>query len=159
MDRLSLRSLFNMNRRTANGSNERRAKQRLPKSRVTKILIVDDSRTVVHNLRTMLEQDGYYVMEANDGMTGIEISRIHRPDLILMDVIMPGLNGFQATRKIRKDPLTQAIPIIIISATEQPTEQFWLSKLGANDFIGKPIVRGELFTKVENQLHPRRVVA
>ncbi len=158
MERTSLRSLFNLNRRTTSGS-ERRAKQRQPKNRTIKILVVDDSRTVVHNLRTMLEQDGYYVMEANDGMTGIELAKRQRPDLILMDVIMPGLNGFQATRKIRKDVITQQIPIIIISATEQPTEQFWLTKLGANDFIGKPVVRGELFTKLESQLFPQQVVA
>lgn len=158
MERTSLRSLFNLNRRTTSGS-ERRAKQRHPKNRTIKILVVDDSRTVVHNLRTMLEQDGYYVMEANDGMTGIELAKRQRPDLILMDVIMPGLNGFQATRKIRKDVITQQIPIIIISATEQPTEQFWLTKLGANDFIGKPVIRGELFNKVENQLFPQQVVA
>ncbi|MBI1422559.1 MAG: response regulator [Gammaproteobacteria bacterium] len=124
-----------------------------------KVLVVDDSRTVVHSLRTVLEQDGYFVMEAYDGMTAIELAKTHRPDLILMDVIMPGLNGFQATRKIRKDPITHKIPIIIISATEQPTEQFWLSKLGANDFLGKPIIRGELFTKVETQLSPDMVVA
>ena len=134
-------------------SNERRSKQRLPKSRVIKVLVVDDSRTVVHSLRTVLEQDGYYVMEAYDGMTAIELAKAHQPDIILMDVIMPGLNGFQATRKIRKDPSTHSIPIIIISATEQPTEQFWLTKLG------KPIIRGDLFTKVESQLYPRQVVA
>lgn len=142
-----------------NTTTERRAKQRLPKTRVIKVLVVDDSRTVVHGLRTVLEQDGYYVMEAYDGMTAIELAKAHQPDLILMDVIMPGLNGFQATRKIRKDPATHTIPIIIISATEQPTEQFWLSKLGANDFLGKPIIRGDLFTKVESQLYPRQVVA
>ena len=154
MERLSLRSLF-----TKRPSQERRHKPRLPKTRVIKILIVDDSQTVVRSLRTILEQDGYRVLEAYDGIVAIELAKAHRPDLILMDVIMPGLNGFQATRKIRKDPTTQAIPIVIISGTEQPTEQFWLTKLGANDFIGKPIVRSELFIKVENLLQPRRVVA
>jgi CheY-like chemotaxis protein len=153
------KTFFNnlFSRRT--NTSDRRTKPRLPKSRVIKVLVVDDSRTVVHSLRTVLEQDGYYVMEAYDGMTAIELAKAHQPDIILMDVIMPGLNGFQATRKIRKDPATHTIPIIIISATEQPTEQFWLSKLGANDFLGKPIIRGELFTKVESQLYPRQVVA
>ena len=153
------KTFFNnlFSRRT--NSNDRRAKPRQPKSRVIKGLVVDDSRTVVHSLRTVLEQDGYYVMEAYDGMTAIELAKAHQPDIILMDVIMPGLNGFQATRKIRKDPSTHSIPIIIISATEQPTEQFWLTKLGANDFLGKPIIRGDLFTKVESQLYPRQVVA
>ena len=155
MDRMTFKGLFN---RSSN-KNERRAKQRSPKERVIKVLVVDDSRTVVHGLRSVLEQDGYYVMEAYDGMTAIELAKAHQPDIILMDVIMPGLNGFQATRKIRKDPATHSIPIIIISATEQPTEQFWLTKLGANDFLGKPIVRGDLFTKVESQLYPRQVVA
>jgi twitching motility two-component system response regulator PilH len=155
MDRLTFKGLFNRRSNT----NERRAKQRMPKDRVIKVLVVDDSRTVVHGLRAVLEQDGYYVMEAYDGMTAIELAKAHQPDIILMDVIMPGLNGFQATRKIRKDPATHSIPIIIISATEQPTEQFWLTKLGANDFLGKPIIRGDLFTKVESQLYPRQVVA
>jgi len=155
MERLSLKGLFS--RRTE--SNERRTKQRAAKSKIIKVLVVDDSRTVVHGLRSVLEQDGYYVMEAFDGMTAIELAKAHQPDIILMDVIMPGLNGFQATRKIRKDPATHSIPIIIISATEQPTEQFWLTKLGANDFLGKPIIRRDLFTKVETQLYPRQVVA
>ena len=153
---MDLKSLFN--RRTTS-SNERRHKERTPKNRVFKVLVVDDSRTVVHGLRTVLEQDGYYVMEAYDGMTAIELAKAHQPDIILMDVIMPGLNGFQATRKIRKDPATHSIPIIIISATEQPTEQFWLTKLGANDFLSKPIMRGDLFIKLESQLYPRQVVA
>ena len=155
MERKIFGSLFS---RRANSS-ERRSKPRTPKNRVIKLLVVDDSRTVVHSLRSVLEQDGYHVIEAYDGMTAIELAKAHQPDLILMDVIMPGLNGFQATRKIRKDPSTRSIPIIIISATEQPTEQFWLTKLGANDFLGKPIIRGDLFTKVESQLHPRQVVA
>jgi twitching motility two-component system response regulator PilH len=152
---MSFRGLFS--RRPS--ASDRRSKQRLPKNRVIKVLVVDDSRTVVHGLRSVLEQDGYYVMEAYDGMTAIELAKAHQPDIILMDVIMPGLNGFQATRKIRKDPSTHTIPIIIISATEQPTEQFWLTKLGANDFLGKPIIRGDLFNKVESQLYPRQVVA
>lgn len=155
MERKTFRGLFS--RRVA--STERRSKKRLPKDRIIKVLVVDDSRTVVHGLRSVLEQDGYHVMEAYDGMTAIELAKAHQPDLILMDVIMPGLNGFQATRKIRKDPSTHSIPIIIISATEQPTEQFWLTKLGANDFLGKPVIRGDLFTKVESQLYPRQVVA
>ena len=152
---MSFRGLFS--RRPS--ASDRRSKQRMPKNRVIKVLVVDDSRTVVHGLRSVLEQDGYYVMEAYDGMTAIELAKAHQPDIILMDVIMPGLNGFQATRKIRKDPATHTIPIIIISATEQPTEQFWLTKLGANDFLGKPIIRGDLFNKVESQLYPRQVVA
>jgi len=155
MDSGIFRGLFS--RRVS--SSERRGKQRAARSRPIKVLVVDDSRTVVHGLRTVLEQDGYLVIEAYDGMTAIELARAHQPDIILMDVIMPGLNGFQATRKIRKDPATHSIPIIIISATEQPTEQFWLTKLGANDFLSKPIIRGDLFTKMESQLYPRQVVA
>lgn len=154
---MTFRGLFA--RRSGSNVSERRAKQRMPKNRVIKVLVVDDSRTVVHGLRSVLEQDGYYVMEAYDGMTAMELAKAHQPDIILMDVIMPGLNGFQATRKIRKDPATHTIPIIIISGTEQPTEQFWLTKLGANDFLGKPIIRADLFNKMESQLYPQQVVA
>lgn len=157
MDRLSFRNLFS--RRSEPQFRERRARPRLPRQGELKVLVVDDSRTVVHGLRTMLEQDGYKVIEAYDGTQATELAHTQHPDLIIMDVVMPGLNGFQATRKIRKDPATHAIPIIIISGTEQPTERFWLSKLGANDFLGKPVVRGDLFTKIENQLRGSPAVA
>ena len=74
------------------------------------------------------------------------------PEMILMDVLMPGMNGFQATRRIRKMRHLNNTPIIIISASEQKTEEFWLRRLGANDFLPKPITRGQLFPTIEKHL-------
>ena len=131
---------------------ERRARKRFPPRKNTTILIVDDSRTMVYMLKSMLEPAGYNTLEAGSGEQAIEMAKLHCPSLILMDVVMPGMNGFQATRMLRKDSVTANIPIIIISATEQPTEEIWSKRLGANGFMSKPIARGMLFGKLEQIL-------
>ncbi len=114
------------------------------------VLIVDDSRTVVHALKTILEQAGYSTLAASDGKRGIELAIEYKPDLILMDIVMPGINGFKATRLLRKEPLTEGIPIIIMSGNEQATEKFWGMRLGANEFLSKPIQRGLLFKMLDD---------
>lgn len=134
---------------------ERRKRPRSNDDPNATVLIVDDSRTVVHALRVMLEQGRYRTLEASDAEAGIEMANMYQPDLIIMDILMPGMNGFQATRVLRRDPLTQDIPIIIISGSEQATEQYWSMRLGASDFIAKPIRRGDLFLKVEKYLAQR----
>ncbi len=151
MASLVFKSLFN---RTTTPK-ERRTRSRSSSKATETVLIVDDSRTVVHMLKTALSQAGYSTLAAADGERGIQLARSHRPDLILMDVIMPGINGFQATRLLRKDQSTQDIPIIIISGSEQATEKVWVMRLGANDFIPKPIERGSLFMKVEQVLRDK----
>ena len=130
---------------------ERRRKLRIPHHDST-ILVVDDSSTVVFALKKLLEQDGYQVLTAANGEQAIVMAENHKPDLILMDVLMPGMNGFQATRRIRKMDDLESTPIIIISASEQKTEEFWLRRLGANDFLPKPITRGQLFPTIEKHL-------
>lgn len=130
---------------------ERRRKIRIPHQN-SKILVVDDSSTVVFALSRLLQQDGYEVLTAANGEQAIAMAENHRPDLVLMDVIMPGMNGFQATRRIRKMHGLEATPIIIISASEQKTEEFWLRRLGASDFLPKPITRGQLFPTIERYL-------
>lgn len=131
---------------------ERRKKARQPHNPLS-ILVVDDSSTVVFALKRLLEQDGYEVLVAGDGEEAIMVAETYKPDLILMDVLMPGMNGFQATRHIRKLPQTEDTPIIIISGSEQKSEEFWLRKLGANDFLPKPVLRGELFPAIEKHLY------
>jgi len=153
MASLVFKSIFSRN----TSPKERRTRSRMTSKASDTILIVDDSRTVVHMLKTALTQAGYTTLAAADGERGIQLARSHRPDLILMDVIMPGINGFQATRLLRKDPSTQEIPIIIISGSEQATEKIWVMRLGANDFIPKPIERGTLFIKVEQILREREL--
>lgn len=138
-------------RRDRSTFKERRRKTRMPHPG-SRILVVDDSSTVVFALQKLLEQDGYEVLTAGNGEQAIAMAEKHSPDLILMDVLMPGINGFQATRRIRKMHQLDSTPIIIISASEQKTEEFWLRRLGANDFLPKPITRGQLFPTIEKHL-------
>jgi twitching motility two-component system response regulator PilH len=102
----------------------------------------------------MLWEAGYQVVEAANGREGIEMALEHNPDLIFMDVVMPGINGFQATRMLRKKSETQDIPIIIISGNKQAVEQFWAGKIGASDYMEKPFDRGEFFQRMERVLYP-----
>ncbi len=115
---------------------------------MARILVIDDSPTETHVLRSMLEQHGYKVNVAGDGESGMELARRHRPDLILMDIVMPGVNGFQATRKLSKDPETSAIPIVMISTKDQDTDRIWAKRQGALDYITKPVTEQELLAKV-----------
>jgi len=128
---------------------DKRSKERAPVSGRS-ILIIDDSRTVVHALKTILEQAGYTTIAASDGKRGIELAIEYQPDLILMDIVMPGINGFKATRLLRKESRTEDIPIVIMSGNEQATEKFWGMRLGANEFISKPIQRGLLFKMLDD---------
>lgn len=123
------------------------------------VLVVDDSRTVIAAFKKVLSQAGFQVISAENGEVGVSKAREHLPDLILMDVVMPVLNGFQATRRIRKDELTSHIPIIIVSGEQQPTEQYWGTRVGANGFLTKPIDRGLFFAKIFEILEEHEVIA
>lgn len=119
---------------------------------MTQILIVDDSPTEVHVLSTMLEKNGFSVISASNGEEGIETAKQGKPDLILMDVVMPGLNGFQATRELTKNPETSSIPIIIVTTKDQETDRIWGLRQGAKDYITKPVAEGELVEKIKTVL-------
>lgn len=86
------------------------------------------------------------------------MAKTHKPDLILMDIVMPGLNGFQATRILRKEADTADIPILIISGNEQATEKFWGMRVGANGFLAKPVDRSELFHLLGEHLSQATVI-
>jgi twitching motility two-component system response regulator PilH len=103
-----------------------------------RMLVVDDSPTICAVLGKMLGQEGYAVIKAADGPGAIELARSERPALIFLDVVMPGMNGFTVLRTLRHDPLTRDIPIIMISGNQQATEQFYLQRYGADDFMKKP---------------------
>lgn len=119
---------------------------------MAKIMIVDDSPTEVHILRGVLESDGYEVVVASDGEEGVAKSKSEMPDLILMDVVMPGLNGFQATRKIHRDPATKEIPVIIVTTKDQDTDREWGMRQGAKDYLVKPVDKKELSAKVKEYI-------
>ena len=115
---------------------------------IRRILIVDDSPTERHVLNDMLTKSGYEVMSSDNGEDAIQKAKSLRPDLILMDVVMPGLNGFQATRAISRYPDTRAIPIILCTSKSQETDKIWGMRQGARDYIVKPVNRDELLEKI-----------
>jgi len=115
---------------------------------IKKILIVDDSPTERHVLNDMLTKAGYEVVASDNGEDAIVKSKQVHPDLILMDVVMPGLNGFQATRAISRDPETRSIPIILCTSKSQETDKIWGLRQGARDYVVKPVERDELLGKI-----------
>ena len=115
---------------------------------IKKIMVVDDSPTERAFMEGVLKKRGYEVLLVDSGEQAIERSKSDRPDLILMDVVMPGLNGFQATRAISRDPDTRAIPIILCTSKSQETDKIWGMRQGARDYIVKPVNRDELLEKI-----------
>ncbi|MES9843684.1 MAG: response regulator [Candidatus Sedimenticola sp. PURPLELP] len=156
MERLRFSRFFNRSDDTTSEGERRRNKRTIPEEG-TQVLVVDDSRTAQRYLSAMLNQGRFDTMVAEDGETGINLAKIAHPDLILMDVFMPGINGFQATRKLREDPETHDIPIIMISGNSEGMDHIWGLKMGANDFIAKPFTRGQLFQRIENLLYRNSV--
>ena len=106
---------------------------------MARILIVDDSPTEMYKLTAMLEKNGHQVLKAENGADGVALARQEMPDVVLMDVVMPGLNGFQATRQLTKDPETGHIPVIIVTTKDQETDKVWGRRQGARDYLTKPI--------------------
>jgi twitching motility two-component system response regulator PilH len=115
---------------------------------IRKILIVDDSPTERHVLNEMLTKAGYDVIASDNGEDAIRKAKHDKPDVILMDIVMPGLNGFQATRAITRDPETRAIPVIICTSKGQDTDRIWGLRQGARGYVVKPIDRVELLAKI-----------
>jgi twitching motility two-component system response regulator PilH len=115
---------------------------------IKKVLVVDDSATERHVLGDILGKNGFQVIYAESGETGVESAKAELPDLILMDVVMPGLNGFQATRALTQDETTKHIPIIICSTKGQETDKIWGLRQGARDYVTKPINAEELLGKI-----------
>jgi twitching motility two-component system response regulator PilH len=153
----NLKSLFGHDD-DENKQKERRSADRVKLPDDATILIVDDSKTAIAVISKVLEPTGYSIISGLNGEEGIEMAKIHQPDLIIMDVIMPGLNGFQATRILRKEETTKDIPIIIISGNEQATEKFWGLRVGANGFLPKPVERSELFHLLGEHLPKAEVI-
>jgi len=135
---------------------ERRHRERADARPGTRALIIDDSPTVIAVFRKILRSAGYEVLDALTAEQGIEIARRDHPDLIFLDIVLPGMNGFAALRTMRKDPLTAQIPIIMISGNEQATEQFYADRIGADDFMKKPFSRHEVFARIERLLDAER---
>ncbi len=135
---------------------DRRARKRVDARRGTRVLVIDDSKTIVAALGRMLASAGLVVSEAGDGETGLALAREQVPDLIFLDIVMPGMNGFGVLRALRRELVTQAIPVIMMSGDGQAVEQFFASRIPADDFMKKPFSRQEVFARIEGLLDEQR---
>jgi twitching motility two-component system response regulator PilH len=115
-----------------------------------KILVVDDSPTEIHIFKKILEKQGYEILVAKDGQEGVDIAKQALPDIILMDVVMPVLNGFQATRQLKNDESTADIPVIMVTTKGQQTDKNWGMRQGATEYLVKPVAPAELLSKIRS---------
>lgn len=121
---------------------------------MAKILIVEDSPTQSLAITRLLEKAGHQPLVAADGDLGVSMCKSELPDLVVMDVIMPNLNGFQATRKIANDPETRHIPIVIVSTKDMATDKMWGLRQGAKAYLTKPFKDNELLDMINSLLQP-----
>ncbi|MED5617952.1 response regulator [Ideonella sp. BN130291] len=116
---------------------------------IQKILLVDDSKTELHHLSELLTKRGYTVRTAENGEDAMKRLGEEKPDLILMDVVMPGQNGFQLTRAITRDPRFADVPVIMCTSKNQETDKVWGMRQGARDYVVKPVDADELIGKIK----------
>lgn len=115
---------------------------------IKSVLVVDDSATERFFITDILRRNGYDVLAATNAEEGITLAKTQKPDLILMDVVMPGLNGFQATRMLNRDADTKDIPVIICTSKDHETDRIWGMRQGAVEYLVKPIEAEELISKI-----------
>jgi twitching motility two-component system response regulator PilH len=116
---------------------------------ISKVLVVDDSKTELHYLANLLTQHGYLVRTAENAEETLRLLADDRPDLILLDVVMPGQNGFQLTRTITRDPRYAGVPVILCTSKNQETDRVWGMRQGALDYFTKPIDPSELLARIQ----------
>ena len=117
---------------------------------MAKILVVDDSPTILAGTTKIIEKAGHDVIQAESGAQAINKATSDNPDVIIMDVVMPDMNGFQATRKLTTTPETQHIPVIMLTTKDQETDKVWAKRQGASDYIVKPPNPKDLLEKINN---------
>ena len=121
---------------------------------MARILIVDDSPSQLLGMKRIVEKLGHETVTAEDGASGVEVAKATLPDLILMDVVMPNLNGFQATRAISKEPSTANIPVVLVTTKDQETDKVWGMRQGAKAYITKPFTESQLIEVINSLLVP-----
>ena len=119
---------------------------------MARILIVDDSPSQLMGMKRIVEKLGHEALTAEDGAAGVEVAKANKPDLILMDVVMPNLNGFQATRAISKEATTSHIPIVLVTTKDQETDKVWGMRQGAKAYITKPFNENQLIDVINGLL-------
>ena len=121
---------------------------------MARILIVDDSPSQLMGIRRIVEKLGHEALTAEDGAAGVDLAKKELPDLILMDVVMPNLNGFQATRSITREATTKHIPVILVTTKDQDTDRVWGMRQGAKAYLAKPFGEDELAALIDQYLAP-----
>jgi twitching motility two-component system response regulator PilH len=121
---------------------------------MARILIVDDSPSQLMGMKRIVEKLGHEAVTAEDGAAGVEAAKASMPDLILMDVVMPNLNGFQATRAISKEATTSQIPVVLVTTKDQETNKVWGMRQGAKAYITKPFTESQLVEVINSLLVP-----
>ncbi|HEY0974221.1 MAG TPA: response regulator [Solimonas sp.] len=116
---------------------------------MARVMIVDDSPTDVQNLKNILLKAGHTVVESTSGQEALERVKVEKPEVVIMDVVMPGVNGFQATRSLSKDPATAHIPVIVVSSKNQETDRVWALRQGAREYLIKPVKEADLLGKIK----------
>ncbi|MGI9287632.1 MAG: twitching motility response regulator PilH [Pseudomonadales bacterium] len=106
---------------------------------MVRVLVVDDSPTETFKIKNVLDKHGYQVLTAESGEQGVSIAKQELPDVVLMDIVMPGLNGFQATRQLSKGDTTSDIPVVIVTTKDQQTDRVWGQRQGAKAYLTKPV--------------------
>jgi len=141
-------------RRTENDNNDPvpLERRRAAEDNMARILIVDDSPTETYKISAILSKYGYEVLTAGNGEDGVSVAKQQLPDLVLMDIVMPGLNGFQATRQLSRDTATRHIPVIIVTTKDQETDRVWSERQGAKGYLTKPVDGKMLVQTIENVL-------
>ena len=119
---------------------------------MARILIVDDSPSQLMGMKRIVEKLGHEAVTAEDGAAGVEAAKANLPDLILMDVVMPNLNGFQATRAISKEATTANIPVVLVTTKDQETDKVWGMRQGAKAYITKPFTENQLVEVINSLL-------
>ena len=117
---------------------------------MARVLIVDDSPTEMYRFKEILKRYGYGIIEAKNGAEGVAKAREEKPDVVLMDVVMPGMNGFQATRQLSKEDSTATIPIVLLTTKGAETDKVWGMRQGATDYIVKPVKEDDLVNRLRS---------
>ena len=124
---------------------------------MAKILIVDDSPSQLLGIQRIVEKLGHESITAEDGAAGVEVAKRELPDMVLMDVVMPNLNGFQATRTLSREATTKHIPVILVTTKDQDTDRMWGLRQGAKAYLTKPFSEDELAEFIERIFNAREL--
>lgn len=119
---------------------------------MARVLIVDDSPTETHKISSILDKHGHEVLTAESGEDGVAVAKEHLPDVVLMDIVMPGLNGFQATRQLSKNDSTSHIPVIIVTTKDLESDRLWGMRQGAKGYLTKPVEDATLLKAISEVL-------